>query len=89
MLKKNYIYKIKDLPESLRQFAGLIIITIIVIIGIFAYLIVFIPGYIFIVPDETEKLSDNKTSVQLQADSTAEKSSDQPIVNPGDAPPPK
>ena len=64
-------------------------IAIIVIIGIFAYLIVFIPGYIFIVPGETEKLSDNKTSVRLKADSTAEKSSDQPIVNPGDAPPPK
>ena len=64
-------------------------IAIIVIIGIFAYLIVFIPGYIFIVPDETEKLSDNKTSVQLKADSTAEKSSEQPIANPGDAPPPK
>ena len=64
-------------------------IAIIVIIGIFAYLIVFIPGFIFIVPDETEKLSDNKTSVQLQADSTAEKSSEQPIANPGDAPPPK
>ena len=64
-------------------------IAIIVIIGIFAYLIVFIPGFFLIVPDETEKLSDNKTSVQLQADSTAEKSSEQPIVNPGDAPPPK
>ena len=64
-------------------------IAIIVIIGIFAYLIVFIPGFFLIVPDETEKLSDNKTSVQLQADSTAEKSSKQPIVNPGDAPPPK
>ena len=61
----------------------------IVIIGIFAYLIVLIPGYFFIVPDETEKLPDNKTSVQLQADSTAEKSSEQPIANPGDAPPPK
>ena len=64
-------------------------IAIIVIIGIFAYLIVFIPGYFFIVPDETEKLPDNKTSVQLRPDSTAEKSSEQPIVNPGDAPPPK
>ena len=64
-------------------------IAIIVIIGIFAYLIVSIPGYFFIVPDETEELSDNKTSVQLQADSTAEKSSKHPIVNPGDAPPPK
>ena len=64
-------------------------IAIIVIIGIFAYLIVFIPGYIFIVPDEKEKLSDNKTSVRLKADSVAEKSSDQPIANPGDAPPPK
>ena len=64
-------------------------IAIIVIIGIFAYLIVFIPGYIFIVPGETEKLSDNKTSVRLKAGSVAEKSSDQPIVNPGDAPPPK
>tara|TARA_B100001123_G_scaffold5611_1_gene7220 strand:- start:158 stop:358 length:201 start_codon:yes stop_codon:yes gene_type:complete len=64
-------------------------IAIIVIIGIFAYLIVFIPGYVFIVPDETEKLSDNKTSVQLQADSTTEKSSQQPIENPGNAPPPK
>ena len=64
-------------------------IAIIVIIGIFAYLIVFIPGYFLIVPDETEKLSDNKTSVQLKADSTAEKSSEQPIANPGDAPPPK
>ena len=64
-------------------------IAIIVIIGIFAYLIIFIPGYFFIVPDETEKLSDNKTSVLLQADSTAKKSSKQPIENPGDAPPPK
>ena len=64
-------------------------IAIIVIIGIFAYLIVFIPGYFFIVPDEKEKLSDNKTSVLLQADSTAKKSSKQPIENPGDAPPPK
>ena len=64
-------------------------IAIIVIIGIFAYFIVFIPGYFFIVPDETEKLSDNKTSVLLQADSTAKKSSKQPIENPGDAPPPK
>ena len=64
-------------------------ITIIIIIGIFAYLIVFIPGYFFIVPDEKEKLSDNKTSVLSQADSTAEKSSEQPITNPGDAPPPK
>ena len=64
-------------------------IAIIVIIGIFAYLIVFIPGYLFIVPDETEKLSDNKTSVQLQADSSAVKSSEQPIANPGDAPPAK
>ena len=64
-------------------------VAIIVIIGIFAYLIVFIPGYFFIVPDETKILSDNKTSVQLQSDSTAEKSSEQPIANPGDAPPPK
>ena len=64
-------------------------IAIIVIIGIFAYLIVFIPGYIFIVPDETEKLTDNNTSVRLKADSTAEKSSEMTIVNPGDAPPPK
>ncbi len=64
-------------------------IAIIGIIGIFAYLVVFIPGYYFIVTDETEKLSDNKTSLQLQANSTADKSSEQPIVNPGDAPPPK
>ena len=64
-------------------------IAIIVIIGLFAYLIIFIPGYFFIVPDETEKLSDNKTSVQLQADSSAVKSSEQPLTNPGDAPPPK
>ncbi len=33
MLKKNYNYKLKDLPESLRQFIGLIIITLIVIIS--------------------------------------------------------
>ena len=64
-------------------------IALIVIIGIFAYLIVFIPGYFFFLPDETEKLSDNKTSVQLKADSSARKSSEQPIANPGDAPPPK
>ena len=64
-------------------------IAIIVIIGIFAYLIVFIPGYFFIVPDETDKLSDNKSSLELQVDSSAEKSSEQPIANPGDAPPPK
>ena len=64
-------------------------IAIIGIIGIFAYLIVFIPGYFFIVPDETEKISYNKTSVQLQADSSAVKSSEQPIANPGDAPPAK
>ena len=64
-------------------------IAIIVIIGIFAYLIVFIPGYFFIVPDETEELSDNKTSVKSPADSSSGKSSEQPIANPGDAPPPK
>ena len=64
-------------------------IAIIIIIGIFAYLIVFIPGYFFIVPDKTDKLSDNKTSVQLPADSYSVKSSEQPIANPGDAPPPK
>ena len=64
-------------------------IAIIIIIGIFAYLIVFIPGYFFIVPDETEEVSDNKTSVQLHADSSAGKSSEQPLANPGDAPPPK
>ena len=64
-------------------------IAIIAIIGIFAYLIVFIPGYFFIVPDEKEDLSDNKTSVKSQADSSARKSSEQPIENPGDAPPPK
>ena len=64
-------------------------IALIVIIGIFACFVVFIPGYFFIVPDETKILSDNKTSVQLQSDSTAEKSSEQPIANPGDAPPPK
>ena len=64
-------------------------IAIIGIIGIFAYLIIFIPGYFFIVPDETEKLSDNKTSVQLQAASSAVKSAEQPLANPGDAPPAK
>ena len=64
-------------------------IAIIVIIGIFAYLIVFIPGYIFFVPDETEKLSDNNTSVKSLADSSSGKSPEQPIANPGDAPPPK
>ena len=64
-------------------------IAIIIIIGIFAYLIVFIPGYFFIIPDKTEKLSDNKTSVQSQADSSAGKSSEQTLANPGDAPPPK
>ena len=64
-------------------------IAIIVIIGIFAYLIVFIPGYFFIVPDETEKLSDNKTSVKSLADSSSGKSSEKPLANPGDAPPPK
>ena len=64
-------------------------IAIIVIIGIFAYLIVFIPGYFFIVPDETKELSDNKTSVKFQADSFAGKTSEQPLANPGDAPPSK
>ena len=64
-------------------------IAIIIIIGIFAYLIVFIPGYFFIFPDETEEISDNKTSAQLKADSSAGKSSEQPLANPGDAPPPK
>ncbi len=64
-------------------------IAIIAIIGIFAYLIVFIPGYFFIVPDETGKSPDNNTSVQLQADSSAEKSSEPPLANPGDAPPTK
>lgn len=64
-------------------------IAIIVIIGILAYLIVFLPGYIFIVPDESEALHDNKTSVELPADSAAKQSPEQPIANPGDAPPPK
>ena len=33
MSKENYINKIKDLPESLRQFIGLISITLIVILS--------------------------------------------------------
>ena len=33
MSKENYINKIKDLPESLRQFIGLIFITLIVIVS--------------------------------------------------------
>ena len=33
MSKENYINKIKDLPESLRQFIGLIIITLVVIMS--------------------------------------------------------
>ena len=33
MLKENYINKFKDLPETLRQFIGLIIITLIVIVS--------------------------------------------------------
>ena len=64
-------------------------IAIIAIIGIFAYLIVFIPGYFFIVPDETGKPPDNKTSVKFQADASAENSSEPPLANPGDAPPTK
>ena len=64
-------------------------VAIIAIIGIFAYLIVFIPGYFFIVPDEAGKPPDNKTSVQFQADSSSEKSSEPPLANPGDAPPSK
>jgi hypothetical protein len=64
-------------------------IAIIIIIGIFAYLIVLIPGYIFIVPDEPDKLSDNKTILKLQVDLNNRKSSEPPLSNPGDAPPPK
>ena len=64
-------------------------IAIIIIIGIFAYLIVFIPGYFFIIPDETEKHSDNKTSVQLKSESSAEKSPEPSLANPGEAPPTK
>ena len=64
-------------------------IAIIIIIGIFAYLIVIIPGYFLIVLDDNQTLSDNKTSVTLKADSTAKKQSEQPIANPGNAPPPK
>ena len=33
MFKENYINKFKDLPESLRQFIGLIIVTLIVILS--------------------------------------------------------
>jgi hypothetical protein len=33
MFKENYINKFKDLPGSLRQFIGLIIITLIVILS--------------------------------------------------------
>ena len=33
MLKENYINKFKDLPESLRQFIGLIIVTFVVILS--------------------------------------------------------
>ena len=64
-------------------------IAIIAIIGIFAYLVVFIPGYFLIVPEQSEKISDNKTSGKFKADSTVVKSSEQNIENPGDAPPPK
>ena len=64
-------------------------IALILIIGIIAYLIVFIPGYFFIVPDETIELSDNKTSAKLKANSNTKKSPEKQLSNPGDAPPPK
>ena len=59
------------------------------IIGIFAYLIVLIPGYYFIVPDDTDQHFDNKSSINFEVDSNSEKSSELEISNPGDAPPPK
>ena len=37
MSKENYINKIKDLPESLRQFIGLIIITLVVIMYLLTF----------------------------------------------------
>ena len=33
MFKENYINKLKDLPETLKQFIGLVIITILVILS--------------------------------------------------------
>ena len=33
MFKENYLIKLKELPESIRQFGGLIILTLIIILS--------------------------------------------------------
>ena len=44
MLKENYQNRIKELPESIRQFAGLVIVTIIVITFFFILNVMFGEG---------------------------------------------
>ena len=44
MLKENYLDKIKELPEFIKQFSGLVIIILIIITSFFALNIMFGEG---------------------------------------------
>ena len=44
MLKENYQNRIKELPESIKQFGGLVIVTVIVISFFFILNVIFGEG---------------------------------------------
>ena len=62
-------------------------IVIIVFVGILSYLVVVLPGYYFVIPESTEKISNFITLKELPAVDTAKSSSKLTVANPGNEPP--
>ena len=61
-------------------------IVIMVFVGIISYLVVVLPGYYFIVPEGTEKISNLVTLKELPTENAAKSKSKLSVANPGDAP---
>ena len=65
-------------------------IAIISVVGILSYLLVFLPGYFLFVSVDEEESGVSETLAELPASISADKTSEKlPLINPGEAPPPK
>jgi len=63
-------------------------IVIIIIFGIFSYLVVLIPGYFLFFPGGKEFFSE-KDIEKVSVENSEKKAKQLPLKNPGDEPPPK
>ena len=65
-------------------------IAIIAVVGILSYLLVFLPGYFLFVSVDEEESAVSETLAEIPVSSSEAKTREKlPLVNPGEAPPPK